>query len=122
MSISASSEGNYSFLKMFNSAWKTLVGSPANFALESRIFHSISICLITIMVKYIPYNFSIGLYISAISVFILATVFVIQFYYSRFHAHMHNSALFGLAGIVIFSVNYFTNSGINGSTDLIWPS
>lgn len=74
------------------------------------------------MVIYIPYNFSIGLYISAISVFILATVFVIQFYYSRFHARMHNSTLFGLAGIIIFSVNYFTNSGINGSTDLIWPS
>lgn len=29
---------------------------------------------------------------------------------------------FGLAGIVIFGLNYFANSGINGSTDLIWPA
>src|SRR3546814_8764256 len=25
-------------------------------------------------------------------------------------------------GIIIFGVNYFSNSGISGSTDLIWPA
>ena len=37
-------------------------------------------------------------------------------------AKAHNSTLFGLIGVLILGVNYFPNSGINGSTDQIWPA
>lgn len=107
--------------KKINYLWAKLIGSPSVFPLESRIFHSISISLIILTSFYIPYNFFAGLYIGSFSAFVLWGFFGYQYYNSRFNGHKHNDILFGLTGIVIFSVNYFTNSGIDGSTDLIWP-
>jgi two-component system sensor histidine kinase/response regulator len=109
-------------LKKINNLWFSLIGSRQAFPLESRIFHSISIGLIIIALVYVPYNFFAGLYIASLSSFTLALFFAYQFYYSRFHGRPHNSIVFGLIGVAIFSVNYFANSGINGSTDLIWPA
>jgi two-component system sensor histidine kinase/response regulator len=108
--------------RKINNLWFKLIGSPFVFSLESRIFHSISICLIILGVVYIPYNFFTGLYVASLSCFIIAAFFFYQYYNSRFHGKAHSSVLFGLTGILIFSVNYFSNSGINGSTDLIWPA
>lgn len=102
--------------------WSRLIGSPSIFRIESRIFHSISIGMILIAAIYVPYNFYAGLYIGSLSALILGLFFSYQYYYSRFHGKEHNSTLFGLAGILIFGVNYFSNSGIQGSTDLIWPA
>lgn len=70
---------------------------------------------------YILYNFYAGLYVGSISALVLSLFYAYQYYYSRFRNKMHSSVLFGLLGIAIFGVNYFTNSGIHGSTDLIWP-
>lgn len=109
-------------LKKINNLWFRLIGSPAAFPLESRIFHSISIGLIILAVFYVPYNFFEGLYIGSLSSFIIALFFAYQYYNSRIYGKAHSSILFGLTGILIFSVNYFANSGINGSTDLIWPA
>ncbi|MES2276500.1 MAG: HAMP domain-containing sensor histidine kinase [Bacteroidota bacterium] len=109
-------------LKKINDLWFRLIGSPSVFALESRIFHSISIGLIILAIFYIPYNVFAGLYIAAISSFLLSLFFSYQYYQSRFHGKAHSSVVFGLTGILVFSVNYFANSGINGSTDLIWPA
>ncbi|WP_184545196.1 sensor histidine kinase [Mucilaginibacter sp. FT3.2] len=112
---------HYSVLKKVNIFWAKLIGSPLVFALESRIFHSISISLIILGGFYIPYNLFAGLYVASVSCFLLCTFFFYQYYQSRFNGHRHNNIVFGLTGIIIFSVNYFANSGINGSTDLIWP-
>ncbi|WP_208094498.1 sensor histidine kinase [Mucilaginibacter agri] len=71
---------------------------------------------------YIPYDLYAGMYVASLSCLILAAVFFYQYYYSRYHHKKHNDVVFGLAGLIIFSVNYFANSGINGSTDLIWPA
>jgi two-component system sensor histidine kinase/response regulator len=101
--------------------WPELIGDPAMFSLESRIFHSISLSLIILVGIYVPYNLYAGLYIGSLSALIFGLFFFYQYYYSRFHGKAHNNTAFGLAGIVIFGVNYFTNSGIDGSTDLIWP-
>jgi len=104
------------------SFWLRLTGSPAIFSLESRIFHSISIGLMFLAGIYAPYNLYAGLYIGAVSAFVLSLFFFYQYYYSRFYQRQHNSTTFALAGILIFGVNYFANSGIDGSTDLIWPA
>ncbi len=58
---------------------------------------------------------------ASVSCLLLCGFFCYQYYHSRFSGRGHNNVVFGLTGIVIFSVNYFFNSGINGSTDLIWP-
>lgn len=102
--------------------WKKLIGSPSAFPLESRIFHSISIGLIGLSSLYVLYNLYAGLYIGSMSALILGLFFSYQYYQSRIHSKQYNSTLFGLVGIVIFGINYFTNAGIKGSTDLIWPA
>jgi two-component system sensor histidine kinase/response regulator len=102
--------------------WLTLIGNPLAFALESRIFHSISIGLILVSILYAPYNLYAGLYISSLSAFVFALFFAHQYCNSRFNGKKHSNILFGVFGIVIFGVNFFANAGINGSTDLIWPA
>lgn len=92
------------------------------FSLESRIFHSICIGLIALACLYVPYDIYANLYVAALSTFIIGLFFLHQYYYSRFHGKAHNSTLFGLIGVLILGINYFSNSGINGSTDLIWPA
>ena len=105
-----------------NSFWLELIGSPQNFTLESRIFHSISIGLILLSCVYVPYNLFAGLYVGSCSALVFGLFFFYQYYYSRYRGKPHSNTLFALVGILIFGVNYFTNSGINGSTDLIWPA
>ncbi|MBB2144664.1 sensor histidine kinase [Pedobacter sp. LMG 31464] len=118
---------NFKFLKAQavtekSTVWTQLIGQPAQFSLESRIFHSLSIGLIAIAIIYTPYNLFAGLYVGSISAFLIGLFFFYQYYYSRFHSKPHNNTLFGIIGLLIFGVNYFTNSGIHGSTDLIWPA
>ena len=101
--------------------WQELIGSPEKFPLESRIFHSISIGLIILLTAYVPYNLFARLYVASISALIIGLFFSYQYYYSRYHGRAHNNTVFGLLGVVILGFNYFTNSGIQGSTDVIWP-
>lgn len=103
-------------------SWADLVGTKDNFTLESRIFHSIAIGLLIINLIYIPYNFFIGLKFGALSALIFLLVFFYQYYNSRFNYKPHSNLLFGSIGILILGANYFTNSGIVGSTDIIWPA
>lgn len=103
-------------------SWTDLVGTKDNFTLESRIFHSIAIGLLIINLIYIPYNFFIGLKFGALSALIFFLVFFYQYYNSRFNYKPHSNLLFGSIGILILGANYFTNSGIVGSTDIIWPA
>jgi two-component system sensor histidine kinase/response regulator len=108
--------------KKINDFWLKLIGSPLVFSLESRIFHSISICLMLLSAFYCTYNFFAGLYIGSFSAFLLCAFFSYEYYHSRFNGRRHSNVLFGFAGVIVFSVNYFANSGISGSTDLIWPA
>lgn len=110
------------FIKKINSSWYRLIGSSDAFSLEARIFHSISIGLVLLTAVYAPYNLFEGLYVAAISAAVIAGFFYFQYYNSRFRGKTHNNSIFALTGILLFSVNYFSNAGINGSTDLIWPS
>jgi two-component system sensor histidine kinase/response regulator len=105
-----------------NAVWLKLIGSSSDFSLESRIFHSISIGLIILAAFYVPYNFFAGLYVGSASSLLLGLFFLYEYYNSRYHNKPHSSILFGVTGIIIFSINYFANSGINGSTDIIWPA
>ncbi len=108
-------------LKEIKIFWPKLIGRTNLFSLESRIFHSISIGMIALMVIYVPYNLSAGLYTASLSAFCIALFFLYQYYYSRFKRKPHSNMLFGCLGIILFGINYFSNSGIHGSTDLIWP-
>lgn len=108
-------------VKKINELWVKLIGSSSDFALESRIFHSISIGIIILATFYTPYNFFAGLHVASVSALVIISFVLYEYYNSRFKNKPHSSLLFGITGIIIFSVNYFANSGINGSTDIIWP-
>ena len=110
------------YLKRKNRFWFELIGSPNAFSIESRIFHSISIGLIVLAIIYVPYNLYAGLYVASLSAFIFILFFSYQYYCSRFCGKTHSNTIFAFTGLLLFSVNYFSNSGINGSTDLIWPA
>ncbi|MBC7653579.1 MAG: HAMP domain-containing histidine kinase [Oligoflexus sp.] len=108
-------------VRKINTLWFKLIGNSTDFLLEDRIFYSISIGIIILSALYIPYNFYAGLYISSISALIFGLIFYYQYYNSRYRGKPHNDNVFALIGIILFGVNYFTNAGINGSTDIIWP-
>ncbi len=109
-------------LKKIQDKWFSLIGSSSDFPLESRIFHSISLCLVLLAAVYVPYDIFAGLYVAGASSLIFSLFFFYQFYNSRYKGRPHNSIFLGLTGLILFSVNYFANSGIHGSTDVIWPA
>lgn len=113
---------NLRAIKGKNTIWNTLIGSSSFFSLESRIFHSISICIILLSLIYIPYNFYTGLYFASLSAVVINIFFSFHYYNSRFRGRPHNSTVFAITGLLIFGANYFFTSGIRGSTDLIWPA
>jgi len=105
-----------------NTLWVRLIGDQPQFPLESRIFHSIGICLFLLSAIYVPYNLFSGQYVASVSFLAIGCIFYYQYYQSRYKGKKHSSLVFGIVGLFLFSVNYFANSGINGSTDIIWPS
>lgn len=104
-----------------SSVWRKLIGHPSEFTLEARIFHSISLGTVLLLTLYVPYNLYAGLHIAALSCVIFGGIFFYEYYRSRYLSRAYRSLLFGLAGLVLLSFNYFANAGIQGSTDLIWP-
>lgn len=104
-----------------NHRWHLLTGSPAEFTLEARIFHSISLGIALLTFVYAPYDLFAGMHVAALSALLCSGIFFYEYYRSRFLLRGHRSLLFGIIGLFLFSVNYFANSGIQGSTDLIWP-
>jgi two-component system sensor histidine kinase/response regulator len=111
----------YHLITAVKHRWSVLAGSPSQFTLEARIFHSISLGIALLTLIYIPYNLFAGLYVAALSCLICGGIFFYEYYRSRFLFQAHRSLLFGITGLLILSVNYFANSGLEGSTDLIWP-
>lgn len=112
----------HAFTRVVGLRWRTLIGNPSDFTLETRIFHSISLGLVLLTAVYVPYNLFAGLYVASLSCAVFGGAFAFEYYRSRFRLLPYRSFLFGLMGLVILSVNYFTNSGIQGSTDLVWPT
>ncbi|MFD2873098.1 sensor histidine kinase [Mucilaginibacter ximonensis] len=106
---------------VFSSRWRLLIGKPSDFVLEARVFHSISLGIAVLITCYIPYDAFAGMYIASVSSAVVAAFFGYEYYRSRFMRRPHRSLAFGLFGLVILPVNYFANSGIQGSTDLMWP-
>lgn len=108
-------------LKQLAQRWRFLIGSAPYFTLEARTFHSISIGLVFLSACYVPYNTFAGMYIAAFSALSLSIIIFYEYYRSRFMNRPYRSVMFGLIGLVTFTVNYFANAGIEGSTDIIWP-
>lgn len=106
-------------IKFINYTWKNIVGNPANFSLENRLFNSVSIITLAGLFIFIPFNIYIGLPYIAL---LLGTVFLIQaylYYLSRYKKKFHSaSIIFCFVAYIFLGTNYYLNSGINGPTIL----
>ncbi|WP_426671305.1 ATP-binding protein [Mucilaginibacter sp. McL0603] len=101
--------------------WLKLTGEPTVFPLEFRIFHAICLILIISLTYNIPVNLFIGLPVAAFLSLVAAVTFFFIYFRSRYRGKM-NGSIFVCAIIcnILFLVNYFYNSGINGPNDIIF--
>jgi len=92
-----------------------------DFTMESRIFHTVCKISIAVLIFNIFFDLYIGLPFAAI-LMLLVCVCVCYFYYiSRFRNKQNLSiALFGGLSNLLFIINYYLNSGVEGPTILIF--
>ncbi len=92
-----------------------IIGPKEDFPLEARIFHTICIISFFILTISLPFNISYGLYELAVLMGLLQVVGLFLYYLSRVHKKLKISIiLLGIAANVLFVVNFYYNSGING--------
>jgi len=106
-------------IKSITYTWKNLVGNPASFSLENRLFNSVSLITLIGLFIFTPFNLIIGLPYIAV---LLGAVFLIQaylYYISRFKKKFHSSSIiYCFIAYIFLGTNYYLNSGINGPTIL----
>ena len=101
--------------------WIKLTGDPSKFTLHARVFHSVMLISIVGLAYNIPFNYLIDLPNIAIASFVVLIIGSVLYYFSRFKSQERLSILMlNFAGLALFSINYFLNSGINGPTDLFF--
>jgi two-component system sensor histidine kinase/response regulator len=100
---------------------KEMVGDPASFSLEERIFNTVCIIAFIAMCFEVPFNFSIGLIVPA-SLCVFGAFFAVFLYYlSRFRRKSSlGIMLFCFVCNLLFIINYFFNSGIFGPNLLLF--
>ncbi len=96
-------------------SFKWLVGHPKIFSLEERIFNTVCIVSFITLCLEVPFNIFVGLYTPALLCFLGVFVISALYYLSRFKRKSKlGIILFSIICNVLFSVNYFYNSGIYG--------
>jgi two-component system sensor histidine kinase/response regulator len=109
-----------SFREKVSVSWNKLRGKSSAFPLEFRIFHSICIVTILSLAYVTPFNLFIGLYGSALLSFLAFFLFCYLYYISRFKGKMRASIVMSsILAYLLFIINYFFNSGINGPTEIL---
>lgn len=102
-----------------NSFWNQIVGSPEEFILRARIFHSICFIIALALLYNIPFNYAIDLPMVGFESFLLFLLVGWMYYNSRVRKGFNLSVMLGLLLTnFTFGFNYLVNSGINGPTDL----
>ncbi|KAA0992903.1 sensor histidine kinase [Dyadobacter aurulentus] len=103
----------------FYQIWAKLSGDPNQFPLNARIFHSVCLISIFALGYSVPFNYFIGLPNVAVASFLGLLIACGVFYVSRFKNRPGISILaVNMSGLLLFTFNYFLNSGISGPTDL----
>lgn len=97
--------------------WIRLTGSSDEFSLEAQIFHAV--CLISLAVAFVcvPLNLINGLPELAIFMGVIFVLTAVLFYLSRVLKKVNTSViLFSLQCTILFSANFYFNSGVDGPT------
>ena len=102
-------------------SWKRLIGNPAYFSLEERIFNSVLIISIVALGLEVPFNFAIGLVVPSMLCLFGMLVASSLYYVSRIKGRA-NLAIILFCAIchALFLVNFFYNSGLYGPNLLLF--
>ncbi|KQS27154.1 histidine kinase [Dyadobacter sp. Leaf189] len=101
--------------------WARLSGEPSKFPLNARIFHSVCLISIFALTYNIPFNYFIGLPEVALTSLVVLLLAFGLYYLSRFKNQAPATILAtNVIGLILFTINYFLNAGINGPTDLFF--
>lgn len=101
--------------------WNRVAGPADEFSLESRIFHSICIIAIVLFLLVIPLNIINNLPEIAVLMFVLLLTGIYLYYLSRWKKNQQLSViLFSLLSNILFVINFYYNSGIEGPTIIIF--
>ncbi|WP_436832367.1 sensor histidine kinase [Parapedobacter sp. DT-150] len=94
-----------------------LIGTQVGLDLENRLFNSISLIAIFILLCNIPFNYFSGLQVTAL-IFGILTVFLGYMYYlARFKNRLIVSVTISCSLVIIlFAINYFFSAGIRGAS------
>lgn len=101
--------------------WNKIAGSEKEFTLEERIFHSICIIAIIVFSLVIPLNIINNLPELSVLMSILLLIGIYLYYLSRWKKNQYLSImLFSLLSNILFAVNFYYNSGIEGPSLIIF--
>jgi signal transduction histidine kinase len=109
----------FKYIKSIIAYWKNLVGNPAEFSLENRLYNAVSLITLLELFFLIPFNLVIGLSYVSLMVAAVCLLQLYFFYLSRYKKKFYAASIiycFIAYGFLI--TNYFINSGINGPTIL----
>ncbi|MBC8054644.1 MAG: sensor histidine kinase [Sphingobacteriaceae bacterium] len=101
--------------------WDRLVGKDSEQPLEARIFHAVCILSVAALAFSVPFNLLIQLKELAFIMLVVCLLVLISYYYSRYKKKSHlNITLYGILSNLLFAVNFYYNSGIDGPTLMIF--
>ncbi|MFC3197521.1 ATP-binding protein [Parapedobacter deserti] len=93
------------------------IGTRAALTFENRLFNSICLIAIFIMVFNIPFNYFSGLQITSLIFAMLTAVLGYIYYLARFRQRTTVGLIVtSLLVIILFAVNYFYSAGIRGAS------
>lgn len=96
--------------------WNYLKGEKS-FSLQSRIYNSVCVVTIAVMVYNVPFSLALGLYDSVLATLVLIPLQFYLYYLSRFKGKTALSSVFLILIVnLFFAVSYSLNSGIQGSS------
>lgn len=102
--------------RKLSSIWNYLRGDNPEFSLQSRIYHSVCIVTILVILYTIPFSLAVGLPWLALFSSILLCFQVFLYYLSRYKNRLNSSMLFYAIIInIFFAISYYFSSGIQGS-------
>ncbi|MEJ5994571.1 HAMP domain-containing sensor histidine kinase [Pedobacter sp. Du54] len=100
------------------STWNTIIGDKANFSLEARIFHAVTILAVFTASVNMVVNFSIGLILYGFIVIPLLGVLLLGYYLSKHRNKLNLAvAIFAVAFNLLCGATYFSSEG-SGSVNL----
>lgn len=103
------------------SFWTKIIGEPANFSLEARIFNAITFVSTITLIFTVILNFVLGIQQLVLLMLLVFIIAVACYYYARVKLKLNASITVYLIVInILLIINFKYNSGINGPTLLIF--